>query len=309
MASFIPTLRRGVLVLAVTALAAFAPVVAAADPIIFNFDTLASGVTNGSINTYMNGILAGTGGTVAVTGAITNKAYNGDNHVVGPNGGATSATLGTTDNYAAGAALATANLHATTGDTWIKNNGVTTIAMTFTGIKIWQVSFDYEIFPDATCLTGSCGTGNVPDFTFRGTSATNVVTTGLHHFGIVPGQAAPPAGTVPTPGEPAPLATLLHSPNSGAVNNELTPQYLSSTDALTGAAPGTTLGSTNGADGVHQYIIFTGANLTKLEFIDWPVTIGIDNLRIILDVPEPGTLLLLGLGGFAISAFRLRRRR
>src|SRR5882672_1002260 len=113
MTLFLCRLQRGTLILLVAALVAFAPAVAGADPIVFDFNALASGVTNGTINTYMNGVLtaAGTTGTVAVTGAITDKAYNGDSHVVGPNGGGTSLTLGTSDNYKAGAAIAPADLH------------------------------------------------------------------------------------------------------------------------------------------------------------------------------------------------------
>ncbi len=48
-------------------------------------------------------------------------------------------------------------------------------------------------------------------------------------------------------------------------------------------------------------------NVTELDFIDWPATIGVDNLKI-ASAPEPGTLLLFGTGLAALFCFRKRLR-
>ena len=45
--------------------------------------------------------------------------------------------------------------------------------------------------------------------------------------------------------------------------------------------------------------------ITKLEFVDWPRMIGIDNLAL-TTVPEPGTVALLAFGLFGLRAFRGR---
>ncbi len=109
----------------------------------------------------------------------------------------------------------------------------------------------------------------------------------FHTLGITPGTSG----------------TYAHSPNSGSVHNEHAPQYL----------------------GVSGNRFFTGG-VTKLEFIDWPRTIGIDNLLIgdnLCDIPdqclpppppppvipEPTSFLLLGGGLFAGLGFRSPRKR
>jgi hypothetical protein len=48
-------------------------------------------------------------------------------------------------------------------------------------------------------------------------------------------------------------------------------------------------------------------NATELDFIDWPATIGIDNLTITASNPEPSSIILLGTTGLAF--FYLLRRK
>lgn len=244
-----------------------------AGTVTFNFNSLASGVGSSGVQTYLQGLLTG-GATVSVSaGAVTDTNYNGDGHVVGPGSGSTytSATLGT--------------------DTFLRNvSGIAGWSFTFGGgFIIDSVSFDYEIFPDASCtqLTAtSCGGAavggiypNQPDLTF----STNLGQV-FHYYGLAPGTGASgPAGNPSA-------STYTHSPISGS-STEKTPQLIGSTGLL----------NLGGA--------------TALTFMDWPATIGIDNLVInfrnppgIQAVPEPGTLFLLG-SGLALGVYARRKAR
>lgn len=226
-----------------------------ADTVTFNFNSLANGANNGSVQSYMNGVL-GAGRSVIVTGSQASNSYNGDGHVVGPGTGSISLTLGTSDGT---------TQHLNTKDTFIDNvSSSTEISMTFSGLKIYSVSFDYEIFPDGTCPTGkNCGS-NYPDFTFDANGALVFKT-----LAVMPGN---------------PLDPYTRSPASGASGTELAPQFL-------------------GQSGT--WVFPNG--VTKLEFIDWPATIGIDNLKVTTTTPEPGTMTLIGVGMLGLGGLRRRQ--
>jgi len=284
------TLRLSAIVLIFISLS----VPAHATGIVFDFNSLASGKNstgggispNGSIQNYMNyqlqqqGVV---GASVAVAGAKTDKAYDGDNHVVGPcapnplcgAGGnvVTPLTLGTSDNAAIDG---TPRMDGTL-DTFIKNvSGIDRFTMTFTGLLINSVSFDWQIFPDASCvklIASKCGGAadgdghfpNQPDFKFYVDDNTLI----FRYWGLTPGAAGG-----------SPYKESLVTDNGNAAF-ELTPQLI----------------------GTGTWYFNTP--VTKLSFVDWPATIAIDNLAI--NVPEPGTLILLGLGLAATGLVRRRR--
>ena len=250
-----------------------------AGSLLFTFDPLApsAGDNSSAVATYMDGIL-GCASCVTVVGAVTNQTYNGDGHVVGPGTGSTSLTLGDTNGATASNSGSTLDMSAghVVYDTFLSNttniagtyhNTVTQISQGFTmtfaapyalnGI----ISFDYEIFPDATGTAGS-----PPDLKFTpylGGVAQPTVT----FYGVVPGTS--PIGST-------------KSPHSGSGGTETSPQII----------------------GHYQTGYLT--NVTELSFMDWPATIGIDNLAVTTPEPRFYGLLLASLLGLAGIYYRRR---
>jgi len=100
----------------------------------FDFNSLANGASSTAIRNYMRTVSGDN--ALTVTGAIASRTYNGDGHVVGP-------TLGP--------------------DTFIINNGPGSnqFLINFGGFFfISSISFDWEIFPDASCQAHSACAGH-----------------------------------------------------------------------------------------------------------------------------------------------------
>ena len=238
-----------------------------------------------TIASYMNGVLTAagcTGCSVTVTGAVADTTYNGEGHVTGPGSAGTggtaakSLTLGTSDGATASNTTSSIN---SGYDTFLANtNDASTqiasqITMKFSGFTInGNASFDYEIFPDGSCTSLPCSAG-APDFKFEaGTNSTGtdpLVTS----FGTNGDQLGVTPGT-----------TDGNTNNSPLSSSEATPQFI-----------GTWSGSLS--------------NVNELDFIDWPATIGVDNLSVNWTtttqqspVPEPFSVVLLGtiVGGIAL---------
>jgi hypothetical protein len=113
-----------------------------------------------------------------------------------------------------------------------------------------------------------------PDFIFKAWSGSSLVAT-FTRLGVTPGTTD---------------GTATHSPSSGSSSSEASQQYI-----------GTWLSSS------------ALSNITELDFIDWPATIGVDNLSISSStnqssVPEPGSVMLLA-SVLAASAASLAARK
>ena len=173
------------------ALTAAAP--ALAEQITFSFSTLAGNANDAAVQSYMNGVL-GSAGTVTVSGAVGDNAfpgddvnssvYNADGHVVGPvvNGQATSYTLA---NLTGGFIMN--NSQGALGDPTSQS-----ITLSFGGLSIYSVSFDYEIFPNdgnlPPDLTVYAGSTEIADYTGVTPGSANSFNTGWVH--------SPASGTV-----------------------------------------------------------------------------------------------------------------
>jgi hypothetical protein len=253
-----------------------------AGPVVFNFNSLADGANNTAIQTYMDGLLTGGASVTVYSGASASRTYTGDGHVVGPTNGSgvtTSLTLGNTEGLKADSTNGTsANATAGAADTFLINNN--------------------------TSGTGnSAGDRIVMSFNNFTIAAGSTISYDYEIFpnGTCPGGAGGCSGGVPTftfaingttdqtfTGV-APASSALYYKNSPTMTGETAPQAL----------------------GTAVFTVTSALVNPTLAFIDWPVTIGVDNLTITPPVtttagaPEPATLVLFGTGAVAL----LRRRR
>lgn len=269
-----------------------------AGPITFTFDTtttpsctgLSGGAAPTTIQSYMNCVLGGTYVTSVSSGAIASKGaaagtggtsatagYTADGHVVGTGSPLTSLTLGNTNN----ATVDGAPLTAGPADAFIMT-GLSSSQFSFqfgNGFTIAAgstITFDYEIFPNASCARlysatystacGGPGNPNLPDFKFQ-----------------IDGS---PAGPTMWGVQPGTSSTYANSP--AMPTGETAPQNM----------------------GIFTYTVGSALVNPNLAFVDWPATIGIDNLSITPppppSVPEPVTLVLVGLGMAGLRSYRRR---
>jgi len=265
----------------------------------FNFNALTAGTQGATIAGILSSQLqtqagcggctvtvltqaAGTGGNPKSTGAVVDSSYNGEGHAVGPSngsGGYVSETLHNTNGATKNDSFTYAQLQ-TVNNNFLANtndgSGTVSdeIALKFNGYTISNstVSFDYEIFPDN-------GTQGTADLVFEAGNGSNGVDAAVASFG----NAGTQLGVAPSSGS---NGSNMHSPLSGN-GTELSVQYL---------------GHWSG----------TLDNVTELDFVDWPATIGINNLKITPNgsqqqaVPEPASVFLFAT---AVTGALLATRR
>jgi hypothetical protein len=222
-----------------------------------------------------NGAAPGVTGTGAGAGA--NNGYTGDGHAVGVGSNpGTSMTLGNTN----GATLAGSPVVLGAADTFlITDMSSSQFSFQFgNGFTIAAgsvISFDYQIFPNGDCTamtSAACGGamvgGHYPNEPDFKFQI-NGVQAGATQYGITPGTGG----------------TYNDSPAAGA-GLELVPQKI----------------------GVFSYTVGSALVNPLLTFVDWPATIGIDNLTLTTTthVPEPLTLTLMGLGMVGLRTYRRR---
>lgn len=158
--------------------------IAAAAPVVLDFNSLSDGNGNSAVQSYINGQLgAGGFGSVTVTGARVERNYTGDDFVTGPRvgSGITPLTLGSSDF---------GNFHQGSWDSFIVNNATTNggdrITMNFTQ-PIYSVSFDFEIFPNSNVPDGTNTSRPFPDFTFDAYAADGTLVEHYFVTSVLPG--------------------------------------------------------------------------------------------------------------------------
>ncbi|MGC2416022.1 MAG: PEP-CTERM sorting domain-containing protein [Stellaceae bacterium] len=140
-----------------------------------DFNSLANNANDTAIGNLLTTAFdaAGYTGTVTVSGALASNTWTADGHVVGPKSGSnyTSSTLAQKDPAGHG--------------TFIQNDSLgvagpvsNAIVMSFSApINLSSISFDYEIFPDATCPSlsscGGSGNPNLPNISVTDTKNRN----------------------------------------------------------------------------------------------------------------------------------------
>lgn len=247
--------QTALLVGTIASVAAVAP--AHADSFTFNFNSLSSGASSSAIATYMSGII-GCSNCVQVTGAVADQTYNGEGYVTGPGTSgkaAHSLTLGTSDG--ATASNSNSALDMAQGGRLLYDTFIAT-----TNDSSHQVSTEITIK-----ITGGYSLSGILSFDYE----------------IFPDAAGNPDFTF------------------DAYNSSHT---LLTTWTQLGVIPGTTDGnatrSPNSSHETNKQYIGTWSsvtalnNVTELDFIDWPATIAVDNLKVASSVPEPGAVVLLG---------------
>jgi hypothetical protein len=256
-----------------------------AGPVVFNFNTLgvSGGDNSAAVSAYMTAIIQAQTGcgscSITISTVATDQMYNGEGHVVGPsfNGNRTSLTLGNSDGVTNNNGAYNHTLNTLNYDTFLAN---TTDGSSKLTDHISLTFSGFTISAAAFDFEIFPDQNGANDFELStGVFGSDTLVSGFGTSGVVNG-VAPGGGN----------GTSLQSPLSTA---ETSPQYIS-----------TWSGS-------------VGSNVKNLNFIDWPDTIGVDNLSLTFtpntntpsSVPEPGSVVLLATvaAGFFVMKRKMRK--
>jgi len=252
----------------------------AAGSIILDFNSLNNGDNNSLVQTYINNAVGA--GKITVTGAVADKTYNGENRV-NKNSLGQYLTLGTSDGATNTSNFAELNKNASGNviyDTFIRNNG-----------------FGTQPSNGANNPFGTAGNDKIV-MVF-----TTPITSIAFDWEVFPDGAC--GSTCQTTSSVYPDFELWAG-HWDAVANKWMKDYDRHTGDTYGSYPVAKPSGNSYAQGLGHVDVNFLSPVTRVEFVDWPAMIGVDNIDPTF-VPEPQTLSLLGLA-FAGLGFARRRR-
>ncbi len=254
-------------------LALAVPGIASAIAINLDFNAIGTG-NNAAVQAYLNAVAGA--GNITVRGAVANKTYNGDGYVF-KDAYNIRETLGTSEFVSGVLVPNSTNRRRLVYDTYLYNVGGENLTHTPYGTS----GNDKILFDFRTPIYSIAFDWEIfPNAACQRPGEWNGCGSGytiskMPDFALWAGSAA----------------TRLYDYHTGDAFNNF---------------PIVTNANNDYPQGIGHFSTTFGTPVTHIEFVDWPVRIGVDNLRV-QTVPEPATLALLAFQLFGIGAAARRR--